>query len=67
VLNANPSNIDTVMVGGEFKKRDGELVGVDWEALAQRLRKSSHRIVDGFKTIDKAAIEHAAAKFMLDQ
>ena len=57
VLNANPSNVDTVLVAGEYRKRDGQLVGVDWPDLRDRLRASSARIVEGFESVDLAALE----------
>jgi len=61
VLNANPSNIDAVFVAGQQVKKDGALVGVDWPGLAEQMRRSSARIVAGFNTIDKKAIEDMAA------
>lgn len=33
VLCAQPSNVDTVFIDGELRKRDGELVGLDTKAL----------------------------------
>jgi cytosine/adenosine deaminase-related metal-dependent hydrolase len=33
VMNATPGDVDSVMVAGEFRKRDGVLVGVDGEDL----------------------------------
>jgi hypothetical protein len=63
-LNANPSNIDSVFVAGRQVKRNGKLLGVDWPDLARQLRQSSNRIVEGFNTIDKQAIEEAAADLM---
>ncbi len=66
VLNANPSNVSTVLVAGDYRKRDGVLVGVDWADLADRLRESSARIKAGFDQTDVAAIEQAARGMMLN-
>jgi len=65
VLNANPSNIDTVMVAGEVLKRDGKLVDVDWPSLADKLEESAARIHDGFLKAPVDQIEAIAAAFML--
>lgn len=64
VLNANPSNVDSVFVAGRPRKRDGALVGVEWPALAARLRASSERICEGFEAADLESIERAAAALM---
>lgn len=66
VLNANVSNVDSVFVAGKQVKKGGKLVGVNWEDQARQLRQSSNRIVEGFATIDKQAIENAAASLMLE-
>jgi len=52
VLNARPSDIVSVLVNGRVVKRDGELVGIDWPALRNRIQASSERIMAGFKTVD---------------
>ncbi len=65
VLNANAFNVDTVLVDGRFVKEGGELVGVDWPALAERLRRSAERIVTRSRAIPVAAIEEIAAPLML--
>lgn len=65
VLNANPSNIDTVFVAGRAVKKDGHLVNVEWQGLRDQIRQSSARIVEGFASIDKGPIEDLAATFML--
>jgi cytosine/adenosine deaminase-related metal-dependent hydrolase len=64
VLNANASDVDTVFVAGRCVKRGGTLVGVDWPALAQRLRASSERIVAGMRSVPLGEIEKGAAKLM---
>jgi hypothetical protein len=64
VLNANASDVDTVLVGGRVVKRDGRLVGVDWPALRTRVLASSRRLVEGFASIPLAPIEQAAAQMM---
>ena len=39
-LAANPGNVDTVLVRGEFRKRAGHLVGFDLDAIRARARAS---------------------------
>lgn len=56
VLNARPTDIGTVLVNGRVVKRDGELVGIDWPALRNRLLASSERIMAGFKTVNVGEI-----------
>jgi cytosine/adenosine deaminase-related metal-dependent hydrolase len=64
VLNANPSNVDSVFVAGRAMKRDGALVGVDWPDLSRRLRASSERITEAFAGADLDGIETMAAGLM---
>lgn len=56
VLNANASDVDTVMVAGKILKRGGQLVGADWPNLAERLKESRKRIVAGHHGVDLAPI-----------
>jgi cytosine/adenosine deaminase-related metal-dependent hydrolase len=65
VMNANTFNVDTVLVNGRPVKRGGQLVGVDWPALAARLRRSAERIVTQARAIPVAVIEELAAPLML--
>jgi hypothetical protein len=65
VLNANVHDVDTVLVGGCIVKRGGRLVGVDWPALAEKLRRSSERIMAAASRVDVGPIEAMAAGFML--
>ncbi|MFW7348359.1 MAG: amidohydrolase family protein [Pigmentiphaga sp.] len=58
VLNANASDVDTVLVDGRIVKRGGQLVGVDWAALSKRLRASSERILEQAATVDAAPIRN---------
>ncbi len=64
VLNANSSNVDSVFVAGRQLKKDGKLTHVDWPTLRRDIRQSSERIVKGFHSIDRQAIEDAAARLM---
>lgn len=41
---ANVGNIDTVMVDGEIRKRNGRLTGIDWAALSEEMEASAARI-----------------------
>ena len=64
VLNANPSNVDSVYVAGRQVKGGGELMHADWPVIRERVRRSSERIVNGFDSIDRREIEDAAANLM---
>jgi 5-methylthioadenosine/S-adenosylhomocysteine deaminase len=43
VVSADTSNVDTVLVAGEIRKRDGVLVGVDLPALRAQVERSRDR------------------------
>jgi len=42
---AHPGNVDTVIVAGSVRKRDGRLVGVDHDHIRALALKSQHRIL----------------------
>jgi cytosine/adenosine deaminase-related metal-dependent hydrolase len=44
VRTVTPANVDSVLVGGRFVKRDGELVGIDAASLMLRATESAERI-----------------------
>ena len=44
VRTVTPANVDSVLVGGRFVKRGGELVGIDAAALMLRATESAERI-----------------------
>src|SRR5271155_1259341 len=50
VLYAHPSHVDTVFVGGKVMKRNGKLVGVNWEEVRAHLVKSSEAIFQRSQT-----------------
>lgn len=56
VMNARPDDIDTVIVGGEVKKRRGRLVGCDWNILRDKVLESSQRIIALSLNVDQSAI-----------
>jgi cytosine/adenosine deaminase-related metal-dependent hydrolase len=60
VLNARPSDIDTVLVDGRAVKRNGTLVAGDWPAIRKRFTDSCTRIVAGVRSVDTA---QASANF----
>lgn len=45
VMQATRADVESVMVAGRWRKRDGRLIGVDEAALAARLRASGERIL----------------------
>ena len=46
ILQANVSNIDTVIIGGEIKKRHGKLVGHEFKEVLRMAEKSRDRIME---------------------
>ena len=44
VMQASLANIDSVMVAGQWKKRHGQLLGVDLQPLLEALRASGQKI-----------------------
>lgn len=46
VLAAHPGNVEHVLVAGEFRERDGRMVGVDLSAVRERARRSRDRILE---------------------
>lgn len=44
---AHPGNIDTVIVGGNIRKRAGRLVGVDYDRIRDLAAESQRRILGG--------------------
>ncbi|KAL3459516.1 hypothetical protein BJX64DRAFT_301254 [Aspergillus heterothallicus] len=70
VFHASPKNIDTVIVDGKIVKRDGQLVGADWESLRKEVKARSQRLRDDAAKVDmtnaeslfKAAFEKGMAE-----
>jgi len=44
-LNSSSHNIEAVLVNGEWKKKKGQLIGVDQAELLQKLEASRSRLV----------------------
>ena len=44
VMQTSLANIDSVMIAGQWKKRDGQLLGVDLSPKLARLRASGEKI-----------------------
>lgn len=51
VCNSNASDIRAVLVDGRVVKDEGKVVGVDWEALREDVRKRSERLVRASQVI----------------
>ena len=55
ILHANVGDIEGVIVGGEWRKRDGELVGtfggMEWKELKEEFRKTAGRVQDKMESI----------------
>ena len=47
VMCANVGDVDTVMIGGTIRKRNGRLTGVDWPLVSRKLVASRDRIIEG--------------------
>ena len=41
---ANTSDVDSVWIAGQARKRHGEMLGVDWASLTARLREAQKRV-----------------------
>jgi cytosine/adenosine deaminase-related metal-dependent hydrolase len=49
VTSMGPSNVDTVMIAGQIKKRNGQMVGVDQTRIAKLVNESRDRTVAAAK------------------
>lgn len=59
VLQANPGNIDTVLVNGDIVKRGGQMVRADLKDLIEKLKASSELIHERAKTFDLPKIRES--------
>jgi hypothetical protein len=62
VMCANVGDVDTVIIGGKIRKRNGRLTDVDWPSVSRKLVASRDRIIDGghrkgFSVSEKMAAE----------
>lgn len=57
VFHASPKNIDTVIVDGKIVKRDGQLVGVDWDVLRDQIITRSQRLTEQAEAINMEKAE----------
>ncbi|MFI4975757.1 MAG: amidohydrolase family protein [Caulobacterales bacterium] len=64
VLNARPSDIDTVLVAGQALKRGGKLAMADWPVLRGRFVSSCERIIQGYRSVDATALATQARPLM---
>jgi len=49
VSSMSPGNVDTVLIGGQIKKRNGQLVGVDVDKVSKLVQESRDRTVAAAK------------------
>jgi 5-methylthioadenosine/S-adenosylhomocysteine deaminase len=49
VLNMGPSNVDTVLIAGKVRKRNGQLVGIDLDDVAKKVSVSRDRTIAAAK------------------
>ncbi|ALJ18616.1 amidohydrolase family protein [Microbacterium sp. No. 7] len=59
VFFANASDVEDVWVGGVARKRGGELQGVSWGSLRDRVQSARTKIDDRFARIDATAMRRA--------
>lgn len=55
VLHANVGDVESVIVDGKWRKKNGRLVGVDWPALRARFTAAAKKIQKGLQGIDEKA------------
>lgn len=51
VLHSTPADVDTVMVDGHIRKRDGRLVGVDVQAIRKQAKEGLQRIMKNLESM----------------
>ena len=56
VMQANPSNVDTVIIAGRIAKRDGRLLSGGLQEKLAALRRSGGRIVTDFASLPHASL-----------
>ena len=49
---ANTSDIDSVWIAGQARKRHGEMLGVDWVSLKARLHEAQERVEEKAATVN---------------
>ena len=49
---ASTSDIDSVWIAGQARKRHGEMLGVDWPSLKTRLREAQERVDQKIATVN---------------
>ncbi len=65
VMYASTGNVDTVMVSGEFVKKDGKMIGVDEPLLFDQLRTSNKFLMKKASEIDPKKISEIEALIQL--
>jgi 5-methylthioadenosine/S-adenosylhomocysteine deaminase len=55
------SDIDTVLVAGTIRKRDAALVGIDWDDLREKTRRSAAAISERYKSLPREKLENVWA------
>lgn len=58
VFYANPSNVDSVWARGRRIKKGGQLVGVDWPTLSQKMIKSNEHVMEHAQRIPLEKIQN---------
>jgi hypothetical protein len=68
VWGMDTSNVDTVFIAGRVLKRDGQLVGVDWEAMMKMVVDSRDYVIrkSGFK-LPRIQVSRSCSTFILSK
>ncbi|KAK1143582.1 hypothetical protein N8T08_006192 [Aspergillus melleus] len=66
VLHSTAADVDTVMVNGVIKKRDGQLVGHDIEVIRQKAKAGLQRILDNLATMRSEMTPDEISKYLED-
>ncbi|BCS17676.1 uncharacterized protein APUU_10504S [Aspergillus puulaauensis] len=66
VLHSTPADVDTVLVNGVIRKREGQLVGQDVELIRTKAKEGLQRIVDKLETMMPEMTPEQISKYTAD-
>ncbi|KAF4943305.1 hypothetical protein FSARC_14953 [Fusarium sarcochroum] len=66
VLHSTAADVDTVMVGGQIKKRNGSLIGQDMEAIRAKAKTGLQNIMENLKNVPPEMTKEEVEKYIID-